>query len=111
MDKMFSIYDSKAARYAPPFVAQSGGVAKRMLVDSASDPQQLFARHPGDFTLFLLGDWDDENGILYTLDAKQNLGTVLQLQSVELVDDPLDVPSLDESPAAIKAVMDQMEAS
>lgn len=76
--KVFSIYDSKAEAYLPPFCFAATGMAIRAFADMANDPNHQVGRHPEDYTLFELGVFDDEHG-QYTQDAaKVALGTGLE---------------------------------
>lgn len=71
--KIFSIYDKKAEAYMPPFMMQTKGQAMRSFVDLVKDPQSSVNKHPGDFELYEIGEFDD-NSCLYTqnlLDVKE----------------------------------------
>lgn len=61
---MFAIYDSKADAYLPPFIAVTVDVAKRMFAQAANDQNTDFYRFSGDYTLFELGSWDDNKGVI-----------------------------------------------
>lgn len=76
--KIFTVYDSKAEAYLPPFYMQSKGQAVRAFQDSASDPQHQFFRHSGDYTLFELGEFDDQTASFQMLHTMVNLGTALE---------------------------------
>lgn len=60
--KVFSVYDVKAEAYLQPFFFVTKGQAVRAFVDSLADVNHAFAQHPDDYTLFLLGEFNDENG-------------------------------------------------
>ena len=62
---MFSIYDSKAKSYLPPFHMPNDDMALRVFQDCVSDPNHAFGKHPEDYTLFHLGSFDDETGIIF----------------------------------------------
>lgn len=59
--KVFSIYDSKAEAFLQPFYMQSKGAAIRSFADAVSDEKTMFFKHPSDYTLFELGEFDDSN--------------------------------------------------
>jgi len=59
--KMFSLYDSKAEAFGPPFFLQSTGQAVRALMDISNDPQSMVGRHPADFVLYEVGEYDDSS--------------------------------------------------
>jgi len=58
--KIFTIYDSKAKAYLTPFFLHEEGMAIRVFSDCINDPKHAFARHPEDYTLFHVGEWEDE---------------------------------------------------
>lgn len=60
----YSIYDRKALVYHLPFYALNDAVAVRTLSDVVADPQSMFSRHPNDYVLYQVGEFDDGNGTL-----------------------------------------------
>lgn len=77
--RMYSVYDSKAAAYLNPWTAPSDAVAYRAFATAAVDPEHDFCRWPADFTLFHVGYWNTTTGHIITIEAKENLGTALDL--------------------------------
>lgn len=71
----FSIYDSAAQAYLPPFILPREEMAKRTFADCVNSAEHQFAAHPEDYTLFRLGTWDDETA-LFNAEANgaQSLG-------------------------------------
>lgn len=61
--KVMACYDSKAGCYSTPFYTQTVNVALRAFADAANIPDHAMNKHPEDYTLFLLGEFDDETGI------------------------------------------------
>ena len=72
--QMFVQYDSKADAYSLPFWAVTVPAAIRSFTDMALNPETLVNRHPGDFTLFHVGEYDDVSGRVSMFDVKSNLG-------------------------------------
>lgn len=71
----YSVRDSKAERYISPFYAPTRAVAQRMFETAANTPGENFNAHSGDFTLFEIGTFDDETGILTpNANGHHNLG-------------------------------------
>lgn len=60
--QIFAIYDKKAQFFSPPFVNRNKGEALRTLEDLANDPQTRINKHPADFQIFELGEWDEVTG-------------------------------------------------
>ena len=55
--------DSKVEAYLPPFFMRSKGEAMRVLVDTLDDANHLFHKHPDDYYLYHIGEFDDQTGI------------------------------------------------
>lgn len=61
LTKIFTVYDTKAKAYMPPFYMQSTGQAMRAFEDTVNDETHAFAKHPEDYVLYELGTFDDQN--------------------------------------------------
>lgn len=62
MAKVFAVYDSKVKTYMNPHHFKTVGEAVRTWVDIVNDTQTLIGRHPEDYTLMELADYDEETG-------------------------------------------------
>lgn len=62
--RVFAIFDQKAKAFLPPFTANELGQAARMFADNVNDKNSVFNRHPADFTLFCIGDFILDTGVL-----------------------------------------------
>lgn len=60
--RIYAIYDSKAMAYLQPFFASGDEVAVRSFERAALNPEHTMHTHPGDFTLFRIGDWSEYDG-------------------------------------------------
>lgn len=79
--KLYSVYDAKADRFAPPFLAVSDEYARRTLVltyRTLNDDSPLVV-YPADFTLFGIGEFDEDTGNIVPLQVKENIGNMLQI--------------------------------
>lgn len=72
--KIFSIYDEKARAFLPPFFMAAIGQAVRAFGDCVNSKDHQFGAHPGDYSLFEIGEFDDSKGKLLELDTRNNLG-------------------------------------
>lgn len=72
--KVFSVYDSKASLWMNPFFMQANGQAIRAFSDEANDPKSQLGRHPTDFVLFCIGEFDDNTGQLVAFMPPTQLG-------------------------------------
>jgi hypothetical protein len=78
---IYSVYDSKAEAYLPPFFLPTKAAALRAFGDAALDPKHQFAAHPEDYTLFELGTYDETTGVIVPHDfGKLGLGSALDFR-------------------------------
>lgn len=75
--EMFTVYDSAAKRFLEPFSADTIEVAIRMFRALVSKPEHSFARFPEDYTLFHIGAFHGELGMLIPLDTPHSLGVAV----------------------------------
>lgn len=59
---MFAVYDGKSKFFSVPFFMTSLGAAVRAFADVVGDPGSMIAKHPGDYTLYQIGEFDDNEG-------------------------------------------------
>ena len=71
----FSVYDSKAEVYGTPIFFATKGLATRAFEDQCNKSDSPIAQHPGDFTLFHVGEFDVDTGKFETLATPASLGT------------------------------------
>jgi len=89
---VYSIFDSAAKAYTNPFFMHNDGLAIRAFSDNVNSEQENnISKHPDQFTLFRIGEFDDASGEIKT-DIVKSLGTGLQYQ---------EKTGLDESQAAL----------
>jgi len=62
--KVFTVRDRAIDAYGQPFFGTSVGGAVRSFSDeiNRADPNNQLSKHPEDFDLFLLGEFDDATG-------------------------------------------------
>lgn len=71
--KAYTVYDMKVEAYMRPWYCLTNGEAVRTFTDAVNDPGSAFNRHPGDFTLYGIGTFDDTLGVLDSA-PHENLG-------------------------------------
>lgn len=84
LQKIFSVYDSKAEAYMSPFFMVATGQAIRSFVDTATDAASQLGKHPEDFTLFELGTYDDLTAEFCIYPTPKSLGLALELIPAKL---------------------------
>lgn len=55
---VYTIHDKVANCYDPLFVADTDEMAKRMVIENATDARSQFAKYPNDFALYRVGSFD-----------------------------------------------------
>lgn len=72
--QIFSIYDEKAQAYLPPFFLHNIGMATRSFQDCINDDKHQFAQNPHDYTLFHIGEFQDDKGLITPFTSVKSLG-------------------------------------
>lgn len=65
--QIFTIFDKKALVHLSPFYLHTKGEALRTLDDLVNDVQSRVNKHPSDYQLFKIGEWDDLTGVTDSL--------------------------------------------
>lgn len=88
---MCAVYDTVSKVYAPPFYVSTKGEAVRSFSNAVNDKSMGdLNKHPKDFLLFLLGQWDDNSGLLTAVQPPERIG--LGSDFVEVINGkPLEV--------------------
>lgn len=62
--RLFAVFDSKAGFFSNPFVEQREESAIRQFCDAVNDknPQNMWYKHPEDYSLFNIGSFDNLTG-------------------------------------------------
>lgn len=61
--QIFAVFDAKAKAFQVPFYAQSEVLAMRT-VRAALQGDHMLAKFPEDFSVYHLGQYDDESGVI-----------------------------------------------
>lgn len=86
--KIYSIRDSAARCFTPPFVCITDGEALRAFTDAANSKSHYVGQHPGDYSLFRIGTFDDSTGVITPEAALHNLGLAVTLVRASGDDSP-----------------------
>ena len=68
--QVFSIFDIAANSYARPFFLPANGIAIRVFTDLAVNAETDVGKHPKDYTLYNIGEFDDQTGELTNKEPK-----------------------------------------
>jgi hypothetical protein len=84
--KVYSIFDSAAKAYVQPFYMHNDGLAIRAFMDNVNSKEENnISKHPDQFTLFQIGEFDDTSGKIDSIDPK-SLGNGLEFKNDEALD-------------------------
>lgn len=75
---IFSVHDSKAEAFLQPFFCPTVAVGVRMFAHAANDPTKDFSRFAADYTLFELGEFEQDTGEITMLKVAKNHGLALR---------------------------------
>lgn len=76
--RIYTAYDSKVENYLPPFFVKTKGAALRAFTEFVNDPNTQFHKHPADYTLFEIGEFDENSGQIAPYETKINLGVAIE---------------------------------
>lgn len=79
LHKVFVLKDSKSSTYGYPISSQTTGMFLRELADQIKSGQSVIARHPMDFSIFEVGEYDPRTGSIQLMENKNCLGLVQDL--------------------------------
>lgn len=83
----FSVYDSAVGTYSPPFFVRAGGLAIRDFRFEIANPESRLSKSPGDYSLFCMGEFDDETATFSLFEAPRRVMTGLDALKVKEVPD------------------------
>ena len=72
--KVCSVRDSALDAFSRPFFVPTNAMAIRGFRDQANQPETEIFKHPMDYELFELGEFDEETGKFENLPAPRSLG-------------------------------------
>lgn len=81
--KVYSVYDRKANVYGVPFFQLNNSVALRSFTDLVNDGRSTVCKHPEDYTLECIGEFDDSDGTLVSGKATEKVCNGLSVKKPE----------------------------
>lgn len=69
--KMVSIRDSAVNAFMRPFAVPAIGAATRAFTDDVNNPQSESHKHPEDYELYHVGDWDEDSGTFRPIEVPE----------------------------------------
>lgn len=79
--ELYSLKDIKASTFGNPLIFVNRAVAIRSLAEAAQQPDSMLCKHPYDFQLFYIGEFDATSGVLSRPDTPDFVITVGDLKT------------------------------
>ncbi len=79
MLKAFAVYDVKAESYGNPMFMTNEGLAVRGFSDAARDPKSALCQHPEDYSLYEIGTYDPNKGLLTDLTPARHIVAAISI--------------------------------
>lgn len=76
---IYTVLDQKAGAYLAPFFMLNDGMAVRTIENCLFDKDHQFFRHPEDYLLYKIGEYDDLQGLIYGTNEPQLVSKVIDL--------------------------------
>lgn len=97
--KIFSIRDDKAGYFNTPFFQRTTGEAERSLQQLVSDKNTLPGKYPEDYSLYEIGSYDDQTGLITAEDSPRHIVKAVQFaiagEAPRALKTDADVPVMD----------------
>lgn len=79
--KVFAPFDSKLKVWMNPMFFPHTGQAERVWLDICNQPEAMPSKHPSDFVLYQIGEFDDDTGRLESLQVPVQVLSALEAKS------------------------------
>ena len=79
--QMYAIYDNAAGAYLTPFFTHNEQLAMRSFQDACLNPDTAYFRHPQDFHMFHMGQFDDASGVFELNHTPNRIVSALELRA------------------------------
>ena len=79
--KVYSVHDQAAEAFIQPFFMHNDGLAMRAFSDNVNSREENnISKHPEQFALFQIGEFDDQKGVIESLQEPKCLATGMELR-------------------------------
>lgn len=82
--KIFTVHDGKALSFNRPFFYPTEGQATRDFHQVVNDGESQQSKYPADFSLFVVGEFDTDTGLVESYSTPKLVCTGLELKQKEL---------------------------
>lgn len=83
MKKLISLYDNKSQSFTPPITYTTQGVAVRQIESEMEHKDSMLHKYPDDYTIYELGTFDENTGIITAHPEKKHIIDVNQIKETK----------------------------
>jgi len=80
--KVFSIRDNKLDTFTSLITHTHTGQAERTLMELARDKQTAIAKYPDDYTMYQIGEYDEQSGLMTSIQPVQVMSAIQAVKQV-----------------------------
>lgn len=77
--RVFATYDGKLSVFLTPFCFMHVGQALRAWDEVCMDGKSMMSKHPSDFVLYEIGEFDDDKGVITPHNPIRQIATALEV--------------------------------
>lgn len=90
MNKVYAVWDAQISSFDQPIFLRSKGEAIRGFADAANDPKTYVGKHPQDYTLFEIAEYDRDKGSFQNHPTPISLGLAIEFVKKEKPENNID---------------------
>lgn len=87
--KVCAVFDNAVKAFSRPFFVRSRGEAMRSFIDECGNEKSELSKHPSDYSLWLIADFDEESGMFTPFSPGEVLLQAREFAPVKSVLDPV----------------------
>jgi hypothetical protein len=86
--KILSVLDTKTEHFLNPISVKTIGEAERGFGDEVNNPQSMMNKHPEDYGLYLLGEFDSLTGLIKPESQPKHIANAINLKKAPTAGGP-----------------------
>lgn len=75
---LYSVFDSKTKSWSAPQMMLNRGAATRSWTEACNNAELMVSKYPEDFTMFEIGVFEQDTGLISVYPAPESLGVATQ---------------------------------
>lgn len=89
VQKVLAVYDEKARAFLRPIFVSSEGIGIRAFADGVTDEKSNFCKHYMDYSIYRIGEFDEEKGVLVNLAVNELLHRGIEFKIPNVQTEPI----------------------